>query len=181
MMKKLKPLLIWILSTVCAAIIAYIVWKYIDSWGSIHNLLIYIQGLLLILLYLTTPLWATTALVLLCCVYTYLRVEKLHSSLNQTKFHPPSKTDSSIRIDDFRESVLVFVSENPMLETNQITSSFPGSKQRALFNLQELEKIRFITSTYVSGSDMMGTEPEIYTWSIINQGLAYLNQHGLIK
>lgn len=128
-----------------------------------------------------TPLWATIALVLLCCVYTYAKVEKFHSSLNQSKFYPPSKTDINIRIDTFGEKVLLFVSENPELETDQITSSFPGSEQRALFNLQELEKSKFITHTYVSGSDMMGTEPRIYTWSTINLGLAYLNQHGLIK
>jgi len=75
-MKKLKLLLIWILSTVFAAIIAYMVWKYIDSWGGLYNLLIYSQDLLLILVNLTTPLWATIALITLCCLYIYLKTRQ---------------------------------------------------------------------------------------------------------
>lgn len=85
------------------------------------------------------------------------------------------------RLGNFRERVLVFVSENPHLETDQITSSFQEPDQWVLFNLQELKKDKFITSTYVSGSDWMGTEPRAYTWSILNSGLAYLDKHGLIK
>src|SRR3990172_8382855 len=179
----MKQLLIKILKTICSDVrqAAVPATLFLIVGGSGGLIYLYRKALKGIVLFanIPVPLWEAIALALLCCVYTYLKFGKFHSKLNQAKFYPPSKTDISIRIDDFRESVLVFVSENPMLETNQITSSFPGSKQRALFNLQELEKARFITSTYASGSDMIGTEPGIYTWSIINQGLAYLNKHGL--
>ena len=85
------------------------------------------------------------------------------------------------RLEEFRENVLLFVSENSNLQTAQIISSFRGSEQRALFHLQELAKSNFVMAAYVSGSDMMGTEPPIYTWSIGNPGLAYLNEHGLLQ
>jgi len=84
-MKKLKLILIWILSTVCAAIIAYIVWGYIDSRGGLYNLLIHTQDLLLILLNLTTPLWATIALTAICCLYTYLKIRQYQNS-----YKPPA-------------------------------------------------------------------------------------------
>jgi hypothetical protein len=79
-MKKLKQLLKWIVSSLCAAIIGYIVWKYIDSIGSIQNLLIGIQDSLLQLLNLPTPLWATIALVLLCGTYIYIKHRQYQSS-----------------------------------------------------------------------------------------------------
>ena len=79
-MKKLKLILIWSLSTVCAAIIAYMVWKYIDSRGGLYNLLIHTQDLLLILLNLTTPLWATIALTAICCLYIYLKIRQHRNS-----------------------------------------------------------------------------------------------------
>lgn len=80
-MKKLKPFLKWILSTVFAAIIAYMVWESIDSLGSLRNLLIYIQALLLVLVTQSTPLWATSLMVLLCCLYIYLKIRKINQSL----------------------------------------------------------------------------------------------------
>lgn len=85
-MKKLKPFLKWILSTVFAAIIAYMVWKSIDSLGSLRNLLIYIQDLLLVSATQSTPLWAASLMTLLCCLYIYLKIRKINQSIQ-----PPIK------------------------------------------------------------------------------------------
>lgn len=115
-------------------------------------------------------------------LFPYFLYQKLiyKNIQKQIRVQPePSPPDQ--RLEESRESVLKFVSENSGLETDQITSSFLGSEQRALFNLQELEKSKFIIRTYVSGSDMMGTEPRVYTWSTTNLGLAYLNKHGFLK
>lgn len=128
-----------------------------------------------------TPLWVTIALALLCCGYIYENKRENHSQLNQSRPLPPSNIDSNMRLEEFREKVLMFISEHPRLETNQITSSFQEPEQRVLFNLQELEKDKLITSTYISGSDMMGTEPGAYTWNVLNPGLAYLDKYDLIK
>ena len=76
MMKKLKQILIWFLSSVFAAIIAYMVWKYIDSWGGLYNLLIYFQALLLSLLTQPTPLWIIIIL-LIVGLLIYLKIKKL--------------------------------------------------------------------------------------------------------
>ena len=91
-MKKLKKILIWILSSVFAAIIAYMVWKYIDSLGGLCRLLIYFRDLLLILINTPTPLWATTALVLVLGVYIYIKTSKIHSS------EPPHNKNKTKRI-----------------------------------------------------------------------------------
>ena len=91
------------------------------------------------------------------------------------------KKQNNKRLDNYREKILIFVSKNPQLETDQITSSFQESDQLVLFNLQELEKAKFIKANYVSGSNLMGTEPGVYTWHTLNLGLAYLSRNGLIN
>jgi len=75
-MKKLKKILIWLLSSVCAALIAYVVLKYIDSYNGLRNLSVHIQDLLLILANLPTPLWATIVLIAICFLYIYLNTQK---------------------------------------------------------------------------------------------------------
>uniref|UniRef100_A0A6M3JZ58 Uncharacterized protein n=1 Tax=viral metagenome TaxID=1070528 RepID=A0A6M3JZ58_9ZZZZ len=160
-MKKLKLILIWILSTVFAAIIAYIVWQYIDSQGGLYGLLIQSQGLLLILVNLPIPLWASIALVLLIGAYAYLRKHKRSQTYNP-------------RLNDIEIAILLFLSKQPeKLPAEDIAQSLNVNIQIVTFHLEELAKFKMVLRlSYV------GSPPD---WKLFHEGQRYLIENKLIS
>lgn len=94
---------------------------------------------------------------------------------------PRQSTAHDARLEEMREKVLLLVVGREGLETSQIQAAFSGSEQTALFHLQELEKLEYVSPTYVAGSTWAGTEPAAYTWAAGNAGLTYLHKHGLLN
>lgn len=78
-------------------------------------------------------------------------------------------------IDDTKIKILIFLSKfssGDELDANDIASACEISDQVALFHLEELDKIR-----YVSASLAIGRPP---LWYIAHEGRRYLIQHGLL-
>jgi len=89
-------------------VIGYIVGAMILAYGGIF----YSQILNYATLFLNikTPLWATIALIVLCCLYTYIKVAQILSKLNQAgqpSKSPPCKT-ILFTIDDLKWNTKIY-------------------------------------------------------------------------
>lgn len=126
-----------------------------------------------------TPLWAATALTALCCLYTYVKVEKNQVKLaqkDQALPIPSNKTDISARLDPVKERILVFVAKEISAYDEQIAKHIEVLRSMATLHLHELRDEGFLKST----PDTDCNDYDVDSWSVEPQGLKYLRRHGLL-
>lgn len=167
MMKRLKLILIWISLTVFAAIISYIVWKYLDSWGDVRHLLIETQGLLLILITQPTPLWATIALIAICCLYTYRKARS---------YNPPN-VKSKVGLSLTAVDILTFFGkqDNIRLTTDVISKTFDLS-----FNTAQLAIDQLLHLDLLYSDTQWGVAGEFKIYWLSTEGRAFLGKEKLL-
>ena len=92
------------------AIISMLVFALVGGYSGLLYLSKTVLEISLLILNMQMPLWATSALIVLCCLYTYVRVVKNLSPLNQTDQSPkplPHKI-MSFTIDDLKWNTKIY-------------------------------------------------------------------------
>ncbi len=175
-MKRRLPKTIKILfSDMRQAIIGIILSALILSVGGIYLFANNVWFWLLSTMQLPVPLWATIALVLLCCGYTYLQFEKSHSLLHSRKSNnTPSRV---IDIDEGELNVLTYlaVQESDETSPDNISDTLGINLQVAAFHLDNLKKKCMVDSRKIAPFDH---SPKRF-WSLSPDGRRYLieNKH----
>ncbi|NTW64650.1 MAG: hypothetical protein HGA46_11405, partial [Chlorobiaceae bacterium] len=91
-----------------------------------------------------------------------------------------SKTRDANALEEVREKILLLVSQNENITDAQVAGAVGVGVQVATFHLMELEKIKFIQSSHIAGSDW-AREKSRTEWYVMQPGRSYLVSHSLIK
>lgn len=83
-------------------------------------------------------------------------------------------------LEAIREKVLVLVSQHEDITDAQVARAVGIGEQLASFHLNELEKMHFVVSGFIMGSDWTG-ERSRHEWSITQDGRSYLVRRGLLQ
>jgi Fic family protein len=91
-----------------------------------------------------------------------------------------SKIRDTNSLEEVRERILLLVSQHENITSAQAAGAVGVGEQLATFHLTELEKMKFIQSSHIAGSDW-AREKSRTEWYVMQPGRSYLVNHSLIK
>lgn len=133
----------------------------------------FLRDFFLQLLQEPTPLWATTVMIAICCLYTYAKVAKSQST--SIKEDQPCEPPEITNLPEIQVSMLKLLHKKDNLIRVDFYKALEIDPNTATFHLEELEL-----------NQMVSKKPHpvrhaLSSWKIEHLGLRYLHKIGDIK